>query len=201
MPQRSLAKLMSTATKTRGRPRSEDVDSGILESVLDALSQAGVAGVRIERIAANAGVSKASIYRRYESKEELIIAAIQHMRQQVPVVPATGTARERLLALLSGTRANMSRSRDARVMMAVMNSHEQESDLAHLVYERILQPRRELLRSIITEGIASGEFSASIDIEVMTPLLVGPMLYLGMWSMIDSVAQTSTEAVLDALLN
>lgn len=201
MPQRSLAKLMSTATKTRGRPRSEDVDSGILESVLDALSQAGVAGVRIERIAANAGVSKASIYRRYESKEELIIAAIQHMRQQVPVVPATGTARERLLALLSGTRANMSRSRDARVMMAVMNSHEQESDLVHLVYERILQPRRELLRSIITEGIESGEFSASIDIEVMTPLLVGPMLYLGMWSMIDSVAQTSTEAVLDALLN
>lgn len=192
---------MSTATKTRGRPRSEDVDSGILESVLDALSQAGVAGVRIERIAANAGVSKASIYRRYESKEELIIAAIQHMRQQVPVVPATGTARERLLALLSGTRANMSRSRDARVMMAVMNSHEQESDLAHLVYERILQPRRELLRSIITEGMESGEFSASIDIEVMTPLLVGPMLYLGMWSMIDSVAQTSTEAVLDALLN
>lgn len=191
---------MSTATKTRGRPRSEDVDSGILESVLDALAQGGLAGVRIERIAANAGVSKASIYRRYESKEDLILAAIQHMRQQVPVVPTTGTARERLLALLSGTRANMSRSRDARVMMAVMNSHEQESDLAHLVYERILQPRRELLRSIIAEGIASGEFSASIDIEVMTPLLVGPMLYLGMWSMIDSVAQTRTEEILDALL-
>ena len=191
---------MSTATKTRGRPRSEDVDSGILESVLDALAQGGLAGVRIERIAANAGVSKASIYRRYESKEDLILAAIQQMRQQVPVVPTTGTARERLLALLSGTRANMSRSRDARVMMAVMNSHEQESDLAHLVYERILQPRRELLRSIIAEGIASGEFSASIDIEVMTPLLVGPMLYLGMWSMIDSVAQTRTEEILDALL-
>lgn len=196
---------MSTATKTRvsktrGRPRSEDVNSGILESVLDALAQGGLAGVRIERIAANAGVSKASIYRRYESKEELIIAAIQHMRQQVPVVPATGTARERLLALLSGTRANMSRSRDARVMMAVMNSHEQESDLAQLVYERILQPRRELLRSIIAEGIESGEFPASIDVEVMTPLLVGPMLYLGMWSMIDSVAQTRTEEILDALL-
>ena len=191
---------MNTAIKTRGRPRSEEVDSGILESVLDALAQGGVSAVRIERIAANAGVSKASIYRRFESKEELIIAAIAHMRQQSPQVPETGTARERLLALLTNMRANMSRSRDARVMMAVISSHEQGSDLAQLVHERILQPRRELLASIIADGIASGEFRSSIDIDVITPILVGPMLYLGMWSMIDSVAKARTEQILDAVL-
>ena len=191
---------MNTAIKTRGRPRSEEVDSGILESVLDALAQGGVSAVRIERIAANAGVSKASIYRRFESKEELIIAAIAHMRQQSPQVPETGTARERLLALLANMRANMSRSRDARVMMAVISSHEQGSDLAQLVHERILQPRRELLASIIADGIASGEFRSSIDIDVITPILVGPMLYLGMWSMIDSVAKARTEEILDAVL-
>ena len=156
--------------------------------------------MRIERIAANAGVSKASIYRRFESKEELIIAAIAHMRQQSPQVPETGTARERLLALLTNMRANMSRSRDARVMMAVISSHEQGSDLAQLVHERILQPRRELLASIIADGIASGEFRSSIDIDVITPILVGPMLYLGMWSMIDSVAKARTEQILDAVL-
>ena len=191
---------MNTAIKTRGRPRSEEVDSGILESVLDALAQGGVSAVRIERIAANAGVSKASIYRRFESKEELIIAAIAHMRQQSPQVPETGTARERLLALLTNMRANMSRSRDARVMMAVISSHEQGSDLAQLVHERILQPRRELLASIIADGIASGEFRSSIDIDVITPILVGPMLYLGMWSMIDSAAKARTEQILDAVL-
>ena len=191
---------MNTAIKTRGRPRSEEVDSGILESVLDALAQGGVSAVRIERIAANAGVSKASIYRRFESKEELIIAAIAHMRQQSPQVPETGTARKRLLALLTNMRANMSRSRDARVMMAVISSHEQGSDLAQLVHERILQPRRELLASIIADGIASGEFRSSIDIDVITPILVGPMLYLGMWSMIDSASKARTEEILDAVL-
>lgn len=191
---------MAPATKTRGRPRSEEVDGVILEAVLDALAHGGVAGVRIERIAAVAGVSKASIYRRFESKEELIIAAVQYMRRQVPLVPATGTARARLLALLSGMRAAMSRSRDARVTMAIINSHELGSDLASLVFERILQPRRELLRSIIAEGIESGEFPASLDIDVITPMLVGPMLYIGMWSMIESVAQTRTEDILDAVL-
>lgn len=191
---------MAPATKTRGRPRSEEVDGVILEAVLDALAHGGVAGVRIERIAAVAGVSKASIYRRFESKEELIIAAVQYMRRQVPQVPVTGTARARLLALLSGMRAAMSRSRDARVMMAIINSHELGSDLASLVFERILQPRRELLRSIIAEGIESGEFPASLDIDVITPMLVGPMLYIGMWSMIESVAQTRTEDILDAVL-
>lgn len=191
---------MAPATKTRGRPRSEEVDGVILEAVLDALAHGGVAGVRIERIAAVAGVSKASIYRRFESKEELIIAAVQYMRRQVPQVPVTGTARARLLALLSGMRAAMSRSRDARVTMAIINSHELGSDLASLVFERILQPRRELLRSIIAEGIESGEFPASLDIDVITPMLVGPMLYIGMWSMIESVAQTRTEDILDAVL-
>lgn len=191
---------MAPTAKTRGRPRSEEVDGVILEAVLDALAHGGVTGVRIERIAAVAGVSKASIYRRFESKEELIIAAVQYMRRQVPQVPVTGTARARLLALLSGMRAAMSRSRDARVMMAIINSHELGSDLASLVFERILQPRRELLRSIIAEGIESGEFPASLDIDVITPMLVGPMLYIGMWSMIESVAQTRTEDILDAVL-
>lgn len=189
-----------SATKSRGRPRSEDVDRGILEAVLDAIANGGIAAVSIEGVATRAGVGKASIYRRFDSKEELIVAALIHMREQSPRVPVTGSARERLVALLEGLRTNMSGTREGRIMLAVMSSGQDNPDLAKLVYERIVVRRRAVLRSLIEEGIASGEFSKSIDSDVVIPTFVGSMIYLGMWSTVETASAASTEEIVDMVL-
>ena len=192
-----MTKLLSS----RGRPRSEDVNQGILDAVLNSLAEGGLTAVRIEGIATRAGVSKASIYRRFESKEDLIVAALVHMRAQNPIGPSEGTARERLRFMLDGLRSSMARDRDSRVMLAVLGSHQGNVKLAELVFERIAEPGRAMVRSIIVDGINAGEFKPEINLELVLPQLVGPMFYLGIWSMIDSVAHISTAELIDAVLN
>jgi AcrR family transcriptional regulator len=188
------------ATKFRGRPRSESVDHEIHEAVLNAIAKAGIGAVSIEGVASVAGVSKASIYRRFDSKEELIVASLIHMREQNSSVPVEGTARERLIGLLEGLRLKMSGTREGRVMLAVLGAGQENPELATLVYERIVVSRREALRLLICDGISSGEFPESIDLNAAVPTLVGTMIYLGMWSGREPAGVATTDEIVDMIL-
>lgn len=190
----------SEGVKFRGRPRSENVDHEIHEAVLNTIARAGIAAVSIEGVAAIAGVGKASIYRRFDSKEELIVASLIHMREQNSPVPTEGTARERLVALLEGLRLKMSGTREGRVMLAVLGSGQENPELVALVYERIVVRRREVLRSIIREGITSGEFPESIDLNAVIPAFVGSMIYLGMWTSQEQSGSATTQELVDMIM-
>ncbi len=186
--------------KVRGRPRSEDVDLVILESVLDTIAEDGITKVTMEGIAQRAGVSKASLYRRFPTKSDMAKAAVEYMRQESPMIPAQGSAFERLLYLMEATRTGIQGSRYGRIMLAVISHSHEHPELVRLVYDRILQPSRMRIREIVEQGIDAGEFPSTLNIDVAMPTLIGPMLYLGMWSMCDPVSQTSTEDVLRSVM-
>jgi AcrR family transcriptional regulator len=186
--------------KVRGRPRSEDVDLLILESVLDTIAEGGITKVTMEGIAQRAGVSKASLYRRFPTKADMAVAAVERMRQEIPIIPSRGSAYERLLFLMEATRAGIHGSRYGRIMLAVISHGQERPELAQLVYERILLPRRQRVREIVEQGIQNGEFPSTLNIDVVMPTLIGPMLYLGMWSMCDPVLETKTEDVLRSVM-
>lgn len=190
----------SMVMKPRGRPRSEDVDHGIHEAVLDTIARAGIAAVSIEGVATLAGVGKASIYRRFNSKDELIVASLIYMGDQSLPPLLTGSARDRLIALLTGLRQKMSHTREGRIMLAVVGSGQENPELATLVFERIVMKRRDALRKLIEEGIASGEFESTIDVNTAVSTLVGSIIYLGMWSSQKSVDAAKTEEVVDMVL-
>jgi AcrR family transcriptional regulator len=186
--------------KVRGRPRSEDVDLVILESVLDTIAEGGIYQVTMEGIAQRAGVSKASLYRRFPTKSDMAIAAVERMMAESPVIPSQGSAYERLLFLMEATRTGIQGSRYGRIMLAVISHGQEHPELAQLVYDRILVPRRLKIREIVEQGIANGEFPSTLNIDVAMPTLIGPMLYLGMWSMCDPVLETKTEDVLRSVM-
>jgi len=186
--------------KSRGRPRSEDVDLVILESVLDTIAENGMSRVTMEGIAQRAGVSKASLYRRFPTKADMTRAAVEQMRQESPVIPDQGSAYERLLHLMEATRTGIQGSRHGRIMLAVISHSHEQPELAQLVYDRILLPRRMRIREIVEQGIENGEFPRTLNIDVAMPTLIGPMLYLGMWSMCDPVSETTTENVLRSVM-
>jgi AcrR family transcriptional regulator len=154
----------------------------------------------MEGIAQRAGVSKASLYRRFPTKADMANAAIERMRQESPIIPSQGSAYERLLFLMEATRMGIQGSRYGRIMLAVISHGHDRPELAQLVYDRILLPRRMRIREIVEQGIQNGEFPNTINIDVAMPTLIGPMLYLGMWSMCDPVSETSTEDVLRSVL-
>src|SRR5271163_478088 len=75
-----------------GRPRSEQAEHAIIEATLDLFAEQGFEGVCVEAVAARAGVGKATIYRRWTSKEELLIAALGSLKSPMHD-PRCGTVR------------------------------------------------------------------------------------------------------------
>ena len=67
-----------------------------MRATLEVLVTDGYRALTMEKVRARAGVGKATIYRRYGSKEELVKAAVEHLHQDLPVPEDTGSLRGRL---------------------------------------------------------------------------------------------------------
>src|SRR5262245_8191594 len=82
-----------------GRPRSVQADRAIIDATLELFAESGAGGLCIEKVAAKAGVGKATIYRRWPGKEDLLLDAISAMRSPLPN-PKGESVREDLAALV-----------------------------------------------------------------------------------------------------
>src|SRR5271169_1750741 len=82
-----------------GRPRSEQAEQAIIEATLDLFAEQGFEGVCVEAVAARAGVGKATIYRRWPNKEELLLAALGSIKSPIPELKGV-SARDDLLAMV-----------------------------------------------------------------------------------------------------
>src|SRR5258707_9557057 len=86
-------------TRRPGRPRSEQAEQAIIDATLDLFAEQGFEGVCVEAVAARAGVGKATIYRRWPNKEELLLAALGSMKSPIPELSGI-SVRDDLLARL-----------------------------------------------------------------------------------------------------
>src|SRR5256885_14111497 len=82
-----------------GRPRSEQAEQAIIEATLDLFAEQGFEGVCIEAVAARAGVGKATLYRRWPNKEELLLAALSSLKSPFP--EPVGNVRDDLVAQMT----------------------------------------------------------------------------------------------------
>src|SRR5277367_3479988 len=88
-----------TAARRPGRPRSEQAEQAILDAAMEAVGERGIDGVSCEDVAARAGVGKATLYRRWPGKEDLLIAAFAALKSPLPE-PRGDSVREDLIAML-----------------------------------------------------------------------------------------------------
>jgi len=153
------------ATRRPGRPRSEQAEQAIIEATLDLFAEEGFDGVCVEAVAARAGVGKATIYRRWPNKEELLLAALGALKSPYPE-PAGVSVREDLIAMLSVMVADMADPRKARRYALLLGEGEKYPRLMARYKETVVQPRRELMRSVIRRGIATGELRPDTDVEI-----------------------------------
>jgi transcriptional regulator with XRE-family HTH domain len=100
-----------TVLAPRGRPRREGAHRAILEAFRELLIEDGFARLRLEHVAARAGVSKATIYRRWRSKEELAIELLHELAAPFVAIPDAGDTRGELVA---ATQSCIGRTRAAR---------------------------------------------------------------------------------------
>jgi AcrR family transcriptional regulator len=160
--------------KGPGRPRSLVVDEAILNALIALLAEGMPAeAISIEAVAARAGVGKATIYRRWPNKDALLADAVASLKGPPPV-PAGVSVREDLITLLRPV-AHNSGVRGANVLPCLV-SELRRSPLLQEAYQRVIEPRREVMRGVLRRGMASGELRPDLDIEVVMAMLVGPLV-------------------------
>src|ERR1700689_4215907 len=95
----ALSTAAAPAARRPGRPRSEHAEQALLDATIEAIGECGIDGVRCEDVAARAGVGKATLYRRWPGKEDLLIAAFAAMKRPLPE-PGGASVRADLIELL-----------------------------------------------------------------------------------------------------
>jgi AcrR family transcriptional regulator len=161
--------------KSPGRPRSARADEAIVEAVLALLSDGVTAeALTIEAVAAKAGVGKATIYRRWANKDALLLDAVAALKGPLPQIGGV-SVHDDLLTLMRPIGRSPVSSRTAAVLPCLVPELKRSPKLA-AVYQKVLEPRRQLVRDVLRRGIAAGELRADLDVDVVVAMLVGPML-------------------------
>jgi AcrR family transcriptional regulator len=156
----------------------------------------GVAGTTIEGVAAEAGVGKTTIYRRWPSKNDLILAAISDI---VPPgdPPDTGTMAGDMAALAETQRRRLAGSGLSGIVPRVLAESMGDPELHRDYVERVVEPFRGMLRLFIERGIDRGELRADLEVEPLVDLLHAIPIYRILMSRGDPA---SLERVPDAYL-
>jgi AcrR family transcriptional regulator len=160
----------------RGRPRSEKASQAILTAAADLLLENGLAAVSMDAVAARAGVSKATIYRWWPTKETLALDALYH-EWDVPPARDTGSLRGDLLSLLRPWVRLAGRRPYGRAIAALVTEAQTDPEFAREYRARFLTPRRDLARAVLQRAIERGEIPADTKIEVALDLLYGPLYH------------------------
>ncbi len=162
----------------RGRPRSEKARAAILRAAAGLLLEHGLAAVSMDAVAARAGVSKATIYRWWPTKETLALDALYtEWTTAAPVPRDTGSLRSDLIELLSPWVRLVSAQPYGRVIAALLAETRTDPVFAAEYQRRVVQPRRDQAREIYGRAIERGEVPADLDVEIALDLIYGP-LYL-----------------------
>jgi AcrR family transcriptional regulator len=163
----------------RGRPRSEKARKAILAAAIDLLLDQGLHAMSMDDVAERAGVSKATIYRWWASKELLALDALAtEWAAPIPTTQRdTGSLRGDLLARFQPWLRQLNEKPFGRVLAGLIAEAQTSPRFAELYREQFVQPRRDATRLIITRAIQRGEISANTDMEVILDLLYGPIYH------------------------
>ena len=169
-----------TSTELRrapGRPRDERADRAILDAAIDLLAEVGPTGLSVEEVAARAGVSKATIYRRFPTKDDMVVASLSCLSVNVPDSAPDGTVQERLVELMRLWWETYAVSPNGVVFHRVLAHAKSNPRLFEAFYDEVIEPRRELFRAVLRDAIASGELREDADLELIITLIIGTSVY------------------------
>jgi AcrR family transcriptional regulator len=157
---------------TRGRPRDATVDRRILATTFRQLVDVGYGALSIEAVAAEAGVAKTTIYRRYPTKAGLAVAALS-VEVPFPPLPVELGSREALARFVHQAIGMLVESGAIRILGSLLVEEAREPGLLSAFRERLLGPRRVQVELMLLRGIERGEIRPDIDPLVVTEMIAG----------------------------
>jgi AcrR family transcriptional regulator len=189
---------MTRDKRERGRPRSPEVDREILRAAMRVMARGGYAGMTIDEVAAEAGVSRPTIYLRYGGKAELATAALGAYRD-VGRPEETGETRADLISRLRHFRRGVERPFGMAMIGSVFAEEHNTPQLLALFRERLVEPRRAELREVLEHAQGRGKLREEGDIEAAVNMLVGS--YYAQYLAGDPFPDDWPAAVVDTVLS
>lgn len=159
-----------------GRRRDHSRDPEILDAAIEVLAEEGYDGMTMEMVATRAKAGKATLYRRWPSKGELVVEAVACMKTKdldLDNLPDTGSLRGDLVAMVK-PRTIEDAERKLQVMAGLMSVLSRSPELAEAINAAIVEPRAEVNRRLLKRAIARGEIPADCDVEAIA--LIAPAM-------------------------
>ncbi len=160
-----------------GRPRSERAHLAILTAARELLIEKGFASFRLEHVAARAGVGKATIYRRWPSKEALAQELLTQLAGPHIEVADSGNTRDDLLAAVTNPMRAVTETDFGPVIRAMLSQIASNPRVGDPFRATVVEARRVEITKVIQRGIARGDLRPDADPAVATELLVGPVYF------------------------
>jgi AcrR family transcriptional regulator len=170
--------MSEVVAANRGRPRSETAHKAVLAAAAELLLDRGLPGVSMDAVAERAGVSKATIYRWWPTKETLALDMLYNEWTKVtPQQYESGSLRVDLLALLHAWSRLASGRPYGRVVAALLMEGQTDPGFSAEYLRRMVEPRRDQARAIFGHAIERGEIPAETKVEVAIDLVYGPLYH------------------------
>ncbi|MBQ1089980.1 TetR/AcrR family transcriptional regulator [Streptomyces sp. B93] len=158
-----------------GRQRDPAADRAILDATLALLGEGRAYGdLSMDLVAQRAGVARATIYRRWRNKEELVLSALTTL--DLPVPPLAGLdLRQRLVTLVDQLRHRGQDTPLHRLMGSLLSEAVRRPHLVERFEDTVVAARREALLDALRDGVDSGELRPGLDLDDAVEILSGPM--------------------------
>jgi AcrR family transcriptional regulator len=155
-----------------GRPREEAADAAIIAAAQRQLADVGFGQMSIESVAAEAGVTRPTVYRRWRTKADLATAAIESLQIPKPV-PAHDDTWSAVHAELVHLRRALERPNGMSMIGMVLLEEGRNPELATLFRQRVIVPRRERLTGLLRAGVDRGEIRSDADVPTAVAMTIG----------------------------
>ncbi|WP_020659143.1 TetR/AcrR family transcriptional regulator [Amycolatopsis benzoatilytica] len=171
-----------TGSGSRGRPRDPSTDRAILRAALDLFLEQGPEGASVEQIAKRAGVARLTVYRRWATKDELLLAAIDHAREidefalfeDFTAASGRGLPLDAIVEHLVRLAAD---PRSKQLVLRLIGTSSSHPDLLRAFWDTYLWPRRQRANARVLELVEQGSLPADTDPDALTDAVLGALLY------------------------
>jgi AcrR family transcriptional regulator len=158
------------------RPRVEgDREQEILDAAHEVLADVGYDRLTMDAVAHRAKASKATLYRRWNSKAKLVVESLARMKT-VPEIPDTGDLRSDLLAAFCGM-GGLTDHETTATLGAVITAVTTDPEFAHEFREQVVGPKARVSRVVFERARDRGELRPDLDLEIVVPALAGIVLH------------------------
>lgn len=179
--------------------RSARVRESVLHAAFDELGEKGYAGFSMEAVARRSGVHKTTVYRRWPTREALVIDALDSRSDRYSLVPASGSVRADLRAFGLDVFSKLS-SRHGKAMLKSLVAAVDESPEVLDKVRSFWRERLDVGAAVVARGVARGELPPETDADLLIEALLAP-IYLRVLLSGQPVTDEFLEQVIDLLLD